>query len=98
MQTPTGRSLLVRHGIDPDDPISFLLLDSARSYTDTEAILRLLESFGGKWRALGAAAGVVPRLVRDPLYRWLARHRYRLFGRRDACMIPGEDIADRFLR
>jgi predicted DCC family thiol-disulfide oxidoreductase YuxK len=97
MQTPTGRSLLVRHAIDPDDPMSFLLLEAGRGYTDTEAILRMLRSFGGTWRALAAVVGLVPRSLRDPLYRWIARNRYRWFGRRDACMVPSEDIADRFL-
>ncbi len=42
--------------------------------------------------------GVVPRFIRDPLYRWIARHRYRLFGRRATCVVPAADIADRFLR
>jgi predicted DCC family thiol-disulfide oxidoreductase YuxK len=37
------------------------------------------------------------RFIRDPLYRWIARHRYRLFGRREACRVPTADIADRFL-
>jgi predicted DCC family thiol-disulfide oxidoreductase YuxK len=44
MQTPTGRSLLVRYGIDPDDPLSFLLLESGEGYTDTEGIRRVLGS------------------------------------------------------
>lgn len=97
MQTATGRELLCRHGIDPDDPLSFLLLEAGRGYTDTDGIVRVLRSFGGVWVLLGALIRIVPRFVRDPLYRWVARNRYRLFGRHDACMLPSPQTADRFL-
>jgi predicted DCC family thiol-disulfide oxidoreductase YuxK len=35
--------------------------------------------------------------VRDPLYRWIARNRYRLFGKRDVCIVPSTQTAERFL-
>jgi predicted DCC family thiol-disulfide oxidoreductase YuxK len=44
-----------------------------------------------------AAGRVIPRPVRDWLYDRIARNRYRLFGRRDSCLVPSADIADRFL-
>ena len=97
MQTAPGRKLLIDHGVDPDDPLSFLLLEQGVGYTDTDAIIRVLRSFGGRWQAAAALVAVVPRFVRDPLYRWMARHRYRLFGRRDACTVPDPETADRFL-
>jgi predicted DCC family thiol-disulfide oxidoreductase YuxK len=97
MQTPIGRSLLVEHGIDPDDPLSFLLLEGGAHYTNTDAIVRILRSFRS-WRVVAALLSIVPRFIRDPLYRWVARRRYRLFGRREACVVPTADIADRFLR
>lgn len=97
MQTPSGRSLLVAHGIDPDDPLSFLLLQGGTGYTDTDAIVRILRSFGGGWRVAAVLLSIVPRFIRNPLYRWVARRRYRLFGRRETCVVPTADIADRFL-
>lgn len=97
MQTPTGRELLVKHGIDPNDPSSFLLFEQGRGYTDTDAIVRVLRSFGGVWMIAAAALTLVPRFVRDPMYRWIARNRYRLFGRDDVCIVPGAHSADRFL-
>lgn len=98
MQTATGRELLVNHGLDPDDPKSFLLFEHGRSYTDTDAIVRVLRSFGGLWKIAAALLSVVPRLVRDPSYRWIARNRYRLFGKHDVCVVPGAHSADRFLK
>ena len=98
MQTESGRGLLIAHGIDPDDPLSFLLLEGKQGYTDSEAIIRILRSFGPGWRFVALLVRIVPRFVRDPLYRWIARHRYRMFGRRATCRVPTPDIADRFLR
>jgi predicted DCC family thiol-disulfide oxidoreductase YuxK len=97
MQTASGRALLIEHGIDPDDPLSFLLLEDKKGYTDTDAIVRILRSFGPGWKFIALLVSIVPRFVRDPLYRWIARNRYRLFGRRAACRVPTADIADRFL-
>lgn len=98
MQTASGRALLIEHGIDPNDPLSFLLLEGGRGYTDTAAIVRILRCFGRGWRFVALVVALVPRFIRDPLYRWVARHRYRMFGRRAACRVPTADIADRFLR
>lgn len=97
MQTSTGRELLIEHGLDPEDPRSFLLLDHGRSYTDTDAIVRVLRSFGGRWKIVSALLAVVPRFIRDPLYRWTARNRYRLFGRHNVCIVPSAQSSDRFL-
>jgi predicted DCC family thiol-disulfide oxidoreductase YuxK len=97
MQTATGRVLLTKHGIDADDPLSFLLLEDGRGYTDTDAIVRILRAFGPGWRFVALLLSIVPRFIRDPLYRWIARHRYRLFGQRPACLVPAADVADRFL-
>jgi predicted DCC family thiol-disulfide oxidoreductase YuxK len=47
---------------------------------------------GWPWRAAGVF-GIVPKALRDPIYRWVARHRYRLFGRRETCWLP--DAAQR---
>jgi predicted DCC family thiol-disulfide oxidoreductase YuxK len=95
MQTDAGRALLAGHGLDPDDPASFLLVDGVQAWTDSDAIRRVLTGLGGVWR-LAAIIAVVPRVVRDPLYRWLARNRYRWFGT-TACRVPTEEERARFL-
>ncbi|MCD9030626.1 thiol-disulfide oxidoreductase DCC family protein [Luteimonas sp. Y-2-2-4F] len=96
MQAPAGRALLARHGLDPDAPRSLLLIDAQGAHTDSEAVVRVLAGLGGAWRAV-ALARLLPRAVRDPAYRWLARHRYRWFGRRAACRVPAPSERDRFL-
>jgi len=96
MQSAPGRALLAEFGLDPDDPLSLLYVADGRGFQDSEAILRVLASFGGAWRAT-AALRAIPRFVRDPLYRWLARNRYRWFGRTGQCLVPTPDQAMRFL-
>ena len=96
MQGAQGRALLQAHGLDPEDPTSFLLLDAGRVWTDTDAILRVLTGLGGAWRLLGMLRWV-PRRLRDHGYRALARNRYRWFGRHDTCFLPTPEQAVRFL-
>ena len=97
MQGQHGRALLRAHGLSADDPASFLLVQDGRGHTDTDAILRVLRGFGGRWRLAAALLRVIPRFCRDRAYRWIARHRYRLFGRHASCRLPEPGQAWRFL-
>jgi predicted DCC family thiol-disulfide oxidoreductase YuxK len=97
MQSASGRELLTRHGMNPDDPLSLLLVDAQHSYSDTDAIIRIVTQFGGLWRST-VMIRAIPRRVRDVAYRYLARNRYRWFGRHAVCMMPSADKADRFLQ
>ncbi|RZK14196.1 MAG: DUF393 domain-containing protein, partial [Hymenobacter sp.] len=58
--------------------------------------LRVVRHLGWPWRA--ATVGyLLPRAWRDALYRYVARHRYRWFGRQQACMLPTPELRERFL-
>ncbi len=96
MQTPAGRGLLEASGLDPDDPLSFLLVEGDAARTDSDAIVAVLIGLGGAWRA-AAVLRLLPRAVRDAGYRWLARNRYRWFGKKAACYLPSAEQAHRFL-
>ena len=96
MQGEHGRRLLSANGLDPDDPMSFLLIENGRAWTGTDAIARVLSGLGGVWR-LAAALRWLPRALRDPLYRLVARNRYRWFGRYEHCLLPMAEQRARFL-
>ena len=66
------------------------------AYTDTDAIMRVLAGLGGIWK-LAVLARVLPQLLRDRGYRWLARNRYSWFGRHEACYLPTPAQRARFL-
>jgi predicted DCC family thiol-disulfide oxidoreductase YuxK len=86
VQQQEGRAIASRHGIDSENPITFILLDSGVAHFRSEAALRILRELPG-WRWTRVLR-VVPRTVRDALYDLVARNRYRWFGRLDACILP----------
>jgi predicted DCC family thiol-disulfide oxidoreductase YuxK len=87
MQSDLGRTLLAQHGYDPDDPLTFLVLDGGQCLTQSDAWIHLVAAAGRGW-PLVRAAGVIPREWRDAVYRVIARNRYRWFGRRRTCYLP----------
>jgi predicted DCC family thiol-disulfide oxidoreductase YuxK len=87
MQSDRGRALLAQHGFDPDDPLTFLVLDGGQCITQSDGWIHLIVAAGGGWRLMRAAR-IIPRAWRDLVYRLIARNRYRWFGRRQACYVP----------
>ncbi|WP_380871986.1 hypothetical protein ACFB49_29420 [Sphingomonas sp. DBB INV C78] len=96
MQGTVGAELYRRFGIDPADPDTLIVVDGDRALRDSDAVLAIWTGLGSPWRLLGLLR-LVPRGLRDPIYRWIARHRYRLFGRRDTCWLPNPEQASRLL-
>lgn len=96
LQSEAGRELLRRHGLDPDDLHSVVLVEDGRAYTRSDAALRIARGLGGGWPLLGALRAV-PRPVRDRVYGLVAANRYRWFGKQDSCMLPTPELRERFL-
>ena len=97
MQSATGQSLYRRFGIDPLNPDTLILVEGDRAIRDSDAVLQIYARLSGWPRAAAAVAKIVPRFLRDPVYRWVARNRYRLFGHRETCWLPSSAYADRIL-
>lgn len=87
MQGATGAALYRRHGIDPANPETMIIVDGANVLTNSDAVLAIYAACGWPWRS-AAVARIVPRPIRDAAYRLVARNRYRLFGKRDTCWLP----------
>lgn len=96
MQGAAGQQLLAHAGLQIDGLQTLLVIDGDRSWQHTAAILRVLHALGWPWR-LAWVVWLVPALLRDALYRWGARNRYRIWGRSDTCMVPSPEVAARFL-
>lgn len=95
LQSPAGRDLARRWGIDRDAPQTNAVVLEGRVWFKSDAALKVLGALPVT-RGLSPLRGV-PRRLRDPVYDLVAGNRYRLFGRNDVCMVPSPEDRDRFL-
>lgn len=93
LQGETARRSL---GEGNQDLRSVVLLDEHGAHRYSSAPLRIMVRLGGVWRLMGLFLAV-PAFVRDGVYRFIARHRYKVFGKVDACRIPSPEVRTRFL-
>ncbi|MUW13478.1 DUF393 domain-containing protein [Halorubrum sp. CBA1125] len=96
LQSEAGHELLTRHDLPTEDFDSFVVLEGDRLYTKSDAAIRVAELLGWPYR-VARIGRLLPTRLRDYLYDVVANNRYDWFGRKDRCMIPDEDVSDRFL-
>jgi len=96
LQSAAAKALLSGHGLPPSDLDSVVLVEDGEVYRKSAAVIRVAELLGWPYRA-AAVGRAVPESVRDALYDIVAANRYDVFGRKDRCMLPDEDVSDRFL-
>jgi len=89
IQSPEGRPLAEQLGIDPDCPDTFAFIANGQAVVKSEAALRIAKELPfWQWTY---ALRFIPRMMRDTIYDWVARYRYRWFGRRETCILPIPD-------
>ncbi|HJR58729.1 MAG TPA: DCC1-like thiol-disulfide oxidoreductase family protein [Vicinamibacterales bacterium] len=101
LQGELARRELPRHGHDPAALDSVVVIADWRSpgqrvFTRSPAVLHAVSQLGGTWGVLARIAQIVPAVIADLAYAFIARRRYRLFGRFDACPLPRPEWRDRF--
>ena len=96
LQSPFGNVLAAQHGLDLDNPDSFIFFEGGRALQGSDALIALVHRLGPPWSLL-ATVRVLPRKWRDAAYHLLARNRYRLMGKREICMVPTPDQRARFV-
>ncbi|GMV50422.1 MAG: DCC1-like thiol-disulfide oxidoreductase family protein [Nitrospira sp.] len=96
LQSEKGRRLLRLLELPEQDFETFLLLERGRAFTKSTAALRIVGQLSGCWPLLYLFI-LVPRPLRDRLYDYVARHRYRLMGKAQACRVPTAQERSRFL-
>ena len=95
IQTPLGRRLAERFGINPNEPETNAAVANGRAHFKLDSVLVVLAELPGwQWTRVGY---LLPKTARDFLYDRIARNRYRLFGRRPTCRVPTPDVSHRFI-
>lgn len=96
LQSEAAQALLPADGLTSGPLSTVVLLENGVQYTQSAAVLRIARRLRFPW-PLAYLFIAVPRIVRDALYRYVARNRYRWFGKDEQCMLPTPEIRDRFL-
>lgn len=96
LQTPAGQKALANTDIPSSGKESVILHIDGKYYTRSSAALHTLRLLGWPW-ATGFVFIIVPKPVRDAVYNFISRNRYRWFGKKDHCMIPTPDLTKRFI-
>jgi predicted DCC family thiol-disulfide oxidoreductase YuxK len=96
IQSDFAQSFLSSHNPDQPLPDSVILAEQGIVYTQSAAVLRIFKRLGGGWALLYMFI-VIPGPIRDAIYQYMAKRRYRLFGKYDSCMLPTESVKRKFL-
>ncbi|MEX0315739.1 MAG: thiol-disulfide oxidoreductase DCC family protein [Allomuricauda sp.] len=97
LQSEIGEQLIAERGIDTSKVDSIILIEPGVAYfTKSDAALAITQGFGGLWKTITIFSWI-PKVFRDALYDFIAKNRYKWFGRKDACMIPTPELQAKFL-
>jgi predicted DCC family thiol-disulfide oxidoreductase YuxK len=106
LQSDAGRRLLEDCGYLSEEKLSetrekeelqtIVLIESGRYFVRSEAVLRIAARLSFPWK-MAAFLRIVPPVIREALYRVVARNRYRWFGKDDRCLVPEPEWLNRFL-
>jgi len=96
LQSESGQALLKKFGLPTDNFDSFVFIRQDKYFLKSSAGLHVLKELGGVWKLFYGFI-ILPRSLRDFIYNIIAKKRYSVFGKRDTCMVPTQDIKQRFL-
>jgi len=101
LQSDFAATLLKRHGVDHQDlDTVYVVLNQGKTnetlLAKSDAFLQFTKEIGGVW-SLARVAKIIPRPIRNWLYDFVARHRYQVFGKYEACMLPDPRHRHKFI-
>ena len=95
-QSIIGQDILRQNGFPTTDQSTIVYVKKRVIYVKSKAILEILWDLGRCWNLL-YVLNIIPLFIRDFVYDIIAKSRYRIFGKRESCMVPNSEILDRFL-
>lgn len=96
LQEEPGITLIAKHGIDTSNTDSIILIEGGKSYVKSTAALHIALHLSGLWPLLYGFM-IVPVFIRNLVYDFIAKNRYKWYGKKESCMIPTPELRDKFL-
>ncbi len=96
LQSEIAQELLKKHNIDKNRTDSVVLIENDKAYTYSTAALKIARNLDGAYSMLYNLI-IVPKFIRDFVYKTFAKYRYKLFGKKDVCMMPTTEFRRKFL-
>jgi predicted DCC family thiol-disulfide oxidoreductase YuxK len=96
LQTESGKSIMKNYNVNPDKIDSIILIENNKVYYRSYVALRIARKLKGGWKIFYAAV-IIPPFIRNFFYDFVARNRYRWFGKRDSCFVPDLALKERFI-
>lgn len=96
LQSETGKKLVEKHSIDSTKIDSIILIENDAVFIKSTAILKISKQMSGLY-PLAFGFIIIPAFIRDIVYDFVARNRYKWFGKKDSCMIPTAEVKEKFI-
>lgn len=96
LQSETGKKLLEKYSIDSTKIDSIILIEDDVAFIKSTAILKISKQMNGLY-PLAYGFIIIPAFIRNIVYDFIARNRYKWFGKKDSCMIPTEEVKSKFI-
>ncbi len=97
LQSEQGQALLKQYNLPFKEMESFVFIENGKAYQRSTAALKVCRHLNSLWPVCYGLI-IVPKFIRDGIYNWIAKNRYKWFGQKDSCMIPTPEIKARFLQ
>ena len=95
-QSDAAKEILLQFNLNNLNLDSIVLIEDRKIFERSTAILRITRLLNGGFKYLYFFISI-PKPLRDWLYNLIAKNRYRLFGKRESCMVPSPELKNRFL-
>ncbi len=96
LQSDAARDILLQFQLKNSEMDSIIFIENGKIYQKSDAILKIFKHLNGMWK-LSYGFVIIPKFIRDYVYKIIAKNRYRWFGKREVCMMPTKELQIRFL-
>lgn len=96
LQSEIGIQILKHYSLNPNEINSLVLIENNKAFIKSSGALRVLKYLKGLY-PLGFGMIIVPKFIRNIIYDFISKNRYKWYGKMDSCLIPDKELAKRFL-